>query len=125
MSPISRRFRGHRPQVDSARTPPGQHVVEDFPVLSAGSTPHMPLGAWTFQISGAIDEPIAWTWEELLALPAETPTVDIHCVTAWSKLDTDWKGVSVDTLLAGVETEAEYVSAWCDDGYRTTCRSRT
>jgi hypothetical protein len=55
----------------------------------------------------------------LLALPAETPTVDIHCVTAWSKLATTWRGVSVDTLLEGVETEAKYVSAWCDDGYRT------
>src|SRR4051794_41371955 len=60
-----------------------------------------------------------WTWDEFLALPAETPTVDIHCVTAWSKLDTDWTGVSVDTVLAGLETEAEYVRAWCDDGYRT------
>jgi DMSO/TMAO reductase YedYZ molybdopterin-dependent catalytic subunit len=119
MSPISRGFRGRRPQVDSARLPPGQHVVEDFPVLSAGSTPHRPLDEWTFQISGAVDQPVSWTWNELLALLAETPTVDIHCVTAWSKLDTTWKGVSVDTILAGLETEAEYVSAWCDDGYRT------
>ena len=119
MSPISRSFQGRRPAVDSARVPPGQHVVEEFPVLSAGSTPHTPLEEWTFQISGAVDQPVSWTWEELLALPAETPTVDIHCVTAWSKLDTTWRGVSVDTLLEGLETEAEYVSAWCDDGYRT------
>jgi DMSO/TMAO reductase YedYZ molybdopterin-dependent catalytic subunit len=119
MSPISRGFRGRRPQVDSARLPPGQHVVDDFPVLSAGSTPHRPLDEWTFEISGAVDQPVAWRWDELLALPAETPTVDIHCVTAWSKLDTNWTGVSVDTVLAGLETEAEYVSAWCDDGYRT------
>jgi DMSO/TMAO reductase YedYZ molybdopterin-dependent catalytic subunit len=69
------------------RVPPGQHVVEEFPVLSVGSTPHTPLDAWTFQISGALDQPVSWTWDELLALPAETPTVDIHCVTAWSKLD--------------------------------------
>jgi DMSO/TMAO reductase YedYZ molybdopterin-dependent catalytic subunit len=119
MSPISRGFRGRRPQVDSARLPPGQHVVDDFPVLSAGSTPHRPLDEWTFEISGAVDRPVSWTWDEFLALPAETPTVDIHCVTAWSKLDTNWTGVSVDTVLAGLETEAEYVSAWCDDGYRT------
>jgi DMSO/TMAO reductase YedYZ molybdopterin-dependent catalytic subunit len=118
MSPISRGFRCLRPQVDSARVPPGQHVVEDFPVLSAGSTPHTPLETWTFQTSGAVDQPVSWTWDELLALPAETPTVDIHCVTAWSKLDTTWTGVSLDTLLEGLETEAEYVSAWCDDGYR-------
>src|SRR5918999_3750260 len=119
MSPISRGFRGQRPLVDGARVPPGQHVVDEFPVLSVGSTPHRPLDEWTFRISGAVDEPISWTWDELLALPAQTPTVDIHCVTAWSKLDTDWKGVSIDTLLEGLETEAEYVSAWCDDGYRT------
>jgi DMSO/TMAO reductase YedYZ molybdopterin-dependent catalytic subunit len=119
MTPISRGFRGHRPAVDNARVPPGQHVVEEFPVLSVGSTPHTPLEQWTFQLSGAVDQPVSWTWEELLALPAETPTVDIHCVTAWSKLATTWRGVSVDTLLEGVETEAEYVSAWCDDGYRT------
>jgi DMSO/TMAO reductase YedYZ molybdopterin-dependent catalytic subunit len=89
-------------------------------VLSVGATPHRPVeDEWTFQLSGAVDEPVSWTWEELLALPAETPTVDIHCVTAWSKLDTTWRGVSVDTLLDGAETEAQYVSAWCDDGYRT------
>ena len=119
MTPISRGFRGHRPAVDSARVPPGQHIVEEFPVLSVGSTPHTPLEQWTFQLSGAVDQRLLCTWEELLALPAETPTVDIHCVTAWSKLATTWRGVSVDTLLEGVETEAEYVSAWCDDGYRT------
>jgi DMSO/TMAO reductase YedYZ molybdopterin-dependent catalytic subunit len=66
MSPISRGFRGHRPLV--ARVPPGQHVVDDFPVLSVGSTPHRPLDEWTFQLSGAIDEPVSWTWDELLAL---------------------------------------------------------
>jgi DMSO/TMAO reductase YedYZ molybdopterin-dependent catalytic subunit len=120
MSPISRGFRGHRPLADAARVPPGQHVVDEFPVLSVGATPHRPVeDEWTFQLSGAVDEPVSWTWEELLALPTEAPTVDIHCVTAWSKLDTTWRGVSVDTLLDGAETEAEYVSAWCDDGYRT------
>ena len=103
MSPISRGFEGRRPEVDSARVPPGQHVVEDFPVLSAGSTPHKPIEEWTFQIRGAVDEPVSWTWDDLLALPAETPTVDIHCVTAWSKLDTDWKGISIDTLMEGLE----------------------
>ena len=79
----------------------------------------MPLAEWTFQISGAVDRPVSWTWDAFLALPAVTPTVDIHCVTAWSKLDTHWTGVSVDTILAGLGTEAEYVRAWCDDGYRT------
>jgi DMSO/TMAO reductase YedYZ molybdopterin-dependent catalytic subunit len=89
-------------------------VDPDWPVLSAGPTPHTPLDRWTFSIRGAVAQPVAWTWEELLALPAETPTVDIHCVTRWSKLDTMWKGVSLDALLRSVETDAKYVSAFCD-----------
>jgi DMSO/TMAO reductase YedYZ molybdopterin-dependent catalytic subunit len=119
MSPISRGFQGRRRQVDTARLPPGQYLEHDFPVLSAGPTPRTPLDAWTFVIRGAVDEPASWTWDELLMLPAETPTVDIHCVTKWSKFDTRWKGVSVDTLLAELDTEAEYVTAWCDGGYTT------
>ena len=74
---------------------------------------------WSFTIHGAVDEPVSWSWEEFLALPRETFTVDIHCVTKWSKLDTTWTGVSLDTLLEGVDTEAEYVTAWCDGGYTT------
>ena len=60
-----------------------------------------------------------WTWDELLALPPETFTVDIHCVTKWTKLGTTWTGVSLDTLLEDVATEAEYLTAWCDGGYTT------
>jgi DMSO/TMAO reductase YedYZ molybdopterin-dependent catalytic subunit len=120
MSPISRGFRGRRqPSVDSARVPPGQYVTEDFPVLSAGPTPHIPLDAWTFTIRGAVDKPVSWTWEEFQALPHENVTVDIHCVTKWSKLDTTWAGVSLDVLLEGVETGAEYVTAFSDGGYTT------
>jgi DMSO/TMAO reductase YedYZ molybdopterin-dependent catalytic subunit len=118
MSPISRGFHRRRPEVDSERLPPGQYIVDpDFPVLSAGPTPHTPLDEWTFRVGGAVDQPTSWTWEELLALPAETPTADIHCVTKWSKLDTTWEGVSVDTLLAAVKTDARYVSAFSDGGY--------
>ena len=117
---ISRGFRGRRrTDIDPARIPPGQYVTGDFPVLSAGPTPHTPLAEWTFEIRGAVDEPVSWSWDELLALPSETPTVDIHCVTKWSKLDTAWRGVSVDTLLDGVETTAAYVLAFCDGGYTT------
>jgi DMSO/TMAO reductase YedYZ molybdopterin-dependent catalytic subunit len=120
MSPISRGFTGRRhAAADPARVPPGQYVTPDFPVLSAGPTPHTPLDEWSFSITGAVDEPVSWPWEEFIALPAETVTVDIHCVTKWSKLDTTWKGVSVDALLGNVETEAEYVTAWSDGGYTT------
>ena len=120
MAPISRGFRGRRRRdVDPARIPPGQYLVEDFPVLSAGPTPRTPLEEWSFTIDGEVDAPASWSWEEFRALPTETFTVDIHCVTKWSKLDTTWTGVSVDTLLEGVETEAEYVTAWCDGDYTT------
>src|SRR4051794_41984153 len=97
---ISRGFRGRRRDgVDSARVPPGQYVTRDFPVLSAGPTPHTPLAEWDFAIRGAVKTPVTWPWEEFIALPSETFTVDVHCVTRWSKLGTAWKGVSVDTLL--------------------------
>jgi DMSO/TMAO reductase YedYZ molybdopterin-dependent catalytic subunit len=120
VSPISRGFRGRpRRDVDPARIPAGQYVVDDFPVLSAGPTPHTRLEAWSFEIGGEVDHPVSWRWEEFLELPTETITVDIHCVTKWSKLDTSWRGVSLDTLLEGVGTEAEYVTARCDGGYTT------
>jgi DMSO/TMAO reductase YedYZ molybdopterin-dependent catalytic subunit len=120
MSFVSRGFRGRRrdDSGDDARVPPGQYVTDDFPVLSAGPTPHTPLDRWSFEIRGS-GEPKVWTWDEFRALPTETPTVDIHCVTRWSKLDTEWQGVSVDTLLAEAGEDAPYVVAFCDGGYTT------
>ena len=120
MSTFSRGFHGRRrPEVDPSRVPPGQYVTEDFPVLSAGPTPHPDLATWTLSVDGAVDAGATWTWEELNALPQETFTVDIHCVTKWSKLGTTWTGVSVDTLLEDVATEAEHVSVWAEGGYTT------
>ena len=120
MSIVSRGFRGRRrEEAQTDRVPPGQYVVTDFPVLSAGPTPHTPLDEWTLTIDGAVDAARQWSWEEFLALPQETFTVDIHCVTKWSKLDTSWTGVSVETILEGVETAADYAVAYCDGGYTT------
>ena len=120
MSFTSRGFRGRpREQAASDRLPPGQYLEREFPVLSAGPTPRTRLADWTFSITGEIDEPRRWTWDELRKLPTETITRDIHCVTKWSKLDTVWEGVSVDTLLEGVDTSAEYVMAFSDGGYTT------
>src|SRR6266568_3829687 len=117
---VSRGFRGRRrDDAPRDRVPPGQYITDDFPVLSAGPTPHTPLDQWDFTIVGEVDERRRWTWDELRALPSETFTVDIHCVTKWTKLDTVWEGVPVDTLLADVGTAADYAVAFCDGGYTT------
>jgi DMSO/TMAO reductase YedYZ molybdopterin-dependent catalytic subunit len=119
LMPVSRDFRGRRRrEAEPNRLPPGQYVTDDFPVLSAGPTPHTPLDQWTFSIQAGGEEK-SWSWDEFRALPSETTTTDIHCVTRWSKFDTSWEGVSVDTLLAEVEDEAPYVLAFCDGGYTT------
>jgi DMSO/TMAO reductase YedYZ molybdopterin-dependent catalytic subunit len=121
MSLISRGFHGRRrtPAGAEGRVPPGQYVTDGFPVLSAGPTPRTPLTEWTFSVRRGGSNLRSWSWAEMLALPAETVTVDIHCVTRWSKLDTQWRGVSLDTLLGQVEGDAGYVLAFCDGGYTT------
>ena len=119
---ISRGFLGKRREPGAEnRVPPGQYVTPGFPVLSAGPTPHTPLDRWTFQINGLVRQPVSWSWEEFLSLPSKTYLTDIHCVTKWSKLDTKWKGVSVDTLFTHVDLDpkAMYVTAFSDGGYTT------
>jgi DMSO/TMAO reductase YedYZ molybdopterin-dependent catalytic subunit len=120
MTFISRGFRGRRrdDQADSTRLPPGQYVEDDFPVLSAGPTPHTPLDQWTFTVADKGEQRV-WTWDEFRALPSETVTVDVHCVTHWSKLGTTWEGVSVDTLLEAMDSGSDYMLAFCDGGYTT------
>ncbi len=113
-------FGGRRTRAGAGLVPPGQYLVDGFPVLTAGPTPDVDLEAWDFTIVDETGEAAArWTWPEFRALPAEDVTVDIHCVTKWSKLGTHWRGVAVDTLLDGVETSAEYVVAFSDGGYTT------
>ncbi len=117
---ISRGFRGRRQKSElTGRIPPGQYLERGFPVLSAGPTPHTPLDQWDFSIIGKVEQPKRWTWDELRALPHEMVTRDIHCVTKWSKLDTHWEGVSLETLLGQVKYNASYVIAFCDGGYTT------
>lgn len=119
---ISRGFTGRRRQEGTAgRVPPGQYVTGDFPVLSAGPTPRTPPDQWSFEISGLVNQVKRWSWVEFLSLPVTEYTVDIHCVTKWSKLDTHWEGVSIDTLLEQAEADlkAKYVTAFCDGGYTT------
>ena len=116
---FSRGFHGKRRSAEPGRIPPGQYETHDFPVLSAGPTPRVSLATWDFRLTGNVDRERRWTWDEFRALPREKITRDIHCVTKWSKLDTEWEGVSIDTLLDGVEYEAEDVIASCDGGYTT------
>jgi DMSO/TMAO reductase YedYZ molybdopterin-dependent catalytic subunit len=120
MNRVTRGFHGRRRDVAGAegRVPPGQYVTDDFPVLSAGPTPRTPLDQWSLSVDGAIT-PKTWTWEEFRALPSETVTVDIHCVTRWSKLDTAWEGVSLDTLLGDTDRGGMFVMAHSDGGYTT------
>jgi len=118
MSIVTHGFHGRR-SVDDHRLPPGQYLTDDFPVLSAGPTPRVPLDAWSFTVRTEADSGHEWSWEEFRALPAEELTVDLHCVTRWSKLDTPWRGVSLDVLLADVETAADFALVHSYGGYTT------
>jgi hypothetical protein len=124
--PVSRGFhRARHPSADQAgRVPPGQYVTQDFPALSAGPTPHTPLPEWTFSIRQGGGTLKSWSWPPFQALPVQEVTVDIHCVTRWTKLDTMWRGVSVDTLLDQVEQDSSYVLAF-STAARPGCWCRT
>jgi DMSO/TMAO reductase YedYZ molybdopterin-dependent catalytic subunit len=119
---FSRGFIGRRrpPEVEG-RLPPGQYLEKDFPVLTVGPTPRTPLDSWSFTLKGLVGSPVSWTWDEFLKLPSASYTFDIHCVTKWTKLDTKWTGVSVDTLLQKIEVSpsSAYVMAFSDGGYTT------
>jgi DMSO/TMAO reductase YedYZ molybdopterin-dependent catalytic subunit len=117
MAIFSPGFHGRR--TTDVQLPPGQYLTEDFPVLSAGPTPRVALDQWEFVITNELGQKYEWSWAQLQALPQETPTVDIHCVTRWSKFATSWQGVSLDTLMADVETTADYVMAHSYGGYTT------
>ncbi|MEV0796976.1 sulfite oxidase-like oxidoreductase [Kribbella sp. NPDC050281] len=116
MGIVSPGFTGRR---SGSELPPGQYLTRDFPVLSAGPTPQIRTEHWEFTVTTETGEATKWDWAGLLALPADEITKDIHCVTRWSKLETSWKGVSLDTLLADVETSADYALVHSYGGYTT------
>jgi DMSO/TMAO reductase YedYZ molybdopterin-dependent catalytic subunit len=118
MGVVTRGFTGRRDRT-MAQLPPGQYLTPDFPVLSAGPTPRVLLDKWRFTITDEAGSEHGWTWQELLDLPNEQLTVDIHCVTKWSKLGTRWQGVSLDTLLGPVRTSASYALVRSHGGYST------
>jgi DMSO/TMAO reductase YedYZ molybdopterin-dependent catalytic subunit len=117
MGIVSPGFAGRRR--DGTELPPGQYLTEDFPVLSAGPTPHILPEHWEFTITTETGEIHRWDWSAFTSLPTETVTKDLHCVTRWSKLGTEWTGVSLDTLLADVETAADFVMVTSYGGYTT------
>ncbi|MGA8846701.1 MAG: sulfite oxidase-like oxidoreductase [Nocardioides sp.] len=123
--PVTRGFTGRRRASDPARDerlPPGQFDTgSDFPSLTAEATPLVNLDSWSLRVDGLVESVQQWSWDEIHALPRSSYTGDIHCVTTWSKFDTTFTGVSVDTLLeaAGPLSEAAFVMAHTDSGYTT------
>lgn len=120
---VTRGFKGRPPAPEtSGRTPPGQSLTTDFPVLSLGPTPSVDVARWSFTLKVG-PKPIArWNWQEFNALPQTELVADIHCVTKWSKLDTAWKGVSIDDLLAAAGVAplpSAFLLAHSEDGYTT------
>jgi DMSO/TMAO reductase YedYZ molybdopterin-dependent catalytic subunit len=117
MAVISRGFSGrnrdHNPEL-----PPGQYLTEDFPVLSAGPTPEIEIADWTFTVQTETGS-TKWNWDELHALGVEDVHTDIHCVTRWSKLATDWRGVPLDAIFDKVETSRDFVMEYSYGGYTT------
>ena len=105
--------------LDPARLPPGQYLTEKWPVLHAGSVPQTDLSIWDFQVFGEVERPLALTWDELKELPSAEITVDIHCVTRWSRFDTSFKGVHWSELakLARPKPSARFVVAHAEQGF--------
>ena len=119
----TRGFVGRRRERDPEHTlPPGQYDVgRDWPVLTAEITPRITPESWSITVDGLVDHEKTWTWAEAHALPGSDYAGAIHCVTTWSKFDTHFRGVSVDTLLeaAGPRPEAAFVVARAQTGYTT------
>ena len=107
----------------SGRLPPGQSLTEKFPVLHYGPVPRYDMSQWNFRIYGEVEEPKQWTWEEFLKLPMREVTMDIHCVTRWSKFDTRWKGVWLPDLIEQgiikLKPTARFVIEHCEYGFTT------
>jgi DMSO/TMAO reductase YedYZ molybdopterin-dependent catalytic subunit len=104
---------------DPARLPPGQYLTEKWPVLHAGSVPHVDLATWDFRVWGELETPIRLSWEEFGQLPATEITIDIHCVTRWSRFDASFLGVHWRDLagLVRPKPSARFVVAHAEQGF--------
>ncbi|KPL87457.1 sulfite oxidase-like oxidoreductase [Levilinea saccharolytica] len=118
-----RRREDEKRMIDEGRLPPGQAVTNKFPVLHYGPVPHFNPDTWTFRVYGAVESPLELSWEQFRALPSTRMTLDLHCVTAWSKFDTQWEGLAVRTLIeAGLVRplpNARFVIQHAEYGYTT------
>jgi DMSO/TMAO reductase YedYZ molybdopterin-dependent catalytic subunit len=96
-------FKNRREQEEKMRQedrlPPGQSLTEKFPVLHYGPIPPFEESTWNFRIWGEVEEPLKLSWAEFSKLPRKTMTYDLHCVTRWSKFDTQWEGISIQSLI--------------------------
>jgi DMSO/TMAO reductase YedYZ molybdopterin-dependent catalytic subunit len=105
------------------RIPPGQHLTDRFPALHYGSIPAFNPSTWDFRVWGEVEEPVTWTWDEVLALPRTQVKMDLHCVTTWTKLDTLWEGISLKQLVEEgfikPKSSAKFVMQHADYGYTT------
>jgi DMSO/TMAO reductase YedYZ molybdopterin-dependent catalytic subunit len=103
------------------RLPPGQSLTQKFPVLHYGSVPNYNLKTWTFRVFGLVEEEKSWTWEEFNTLPRRKVMMDIHCVTRWSKFDTEWEGIHFKDLIDGgfikLKPEAKFCIQHCEYGF--------
>jgi DMSO/TMAO reductase YedYZ molybdopterin-dependent catalytic subunit len=118
----TRGFTGRRQGADQTeRIPRGQHLVDYFPVLTAGPTPRIEPLNWSFTLKVGPRPIKKWSWAEFNTLPTTKMVRDIHCVTTWSMLDTQWEGVLVDDILADafIEPPTPFVLAHSFDGYST------
>ncbi len=109
-------------EAQGERVPPGQFLTDRFPVLHYGETPHYTnLDGWSFRVFGLVGTEKSFTWDELMALPTKTQTVDIHCVTRWSKLDTTWTGIPWRDFLKLIEVKpaATHLMAHCEHNFTT------
>jgi DMSO/TMAO reductase YedYZ molybdopterin-dependent catalytic subunit len=104
---------------DAARLPPGQYLTEKWPVLHAGTVPKTDLATWDFRVFGEVEEPLRLTWDEFSALPTTEVTIDIHCVTRWSRFDTSFRGVHWRELaeLVRPQPSAHFVLAHAEQGF--------
>jgi DMSO/TMAO reductase YedYZ molybdopterin-dependent catalytic subunit len=103
------------------RLPPGQALTNRFPVLHYGPVPRFNPATWDVRVFGEVEEEKRWTWDEFQKLPRTKIKLDIHCVTRWSKFDTEWEGVSIKTLvdegLVKLKPKAKYLLQHCEYGF--------